>query len=340
MGKWLGIILGALRSVFRTQRGLALENLALRQQLAVLKHRYPHPRLSDADRLFWVALSQMWQGWRQALHIVQPETVVRWHRQGFRYYWHWKSRHRGRPRIEAEMRELIRRISATNPLWGAPRIHGEWLKLGISVSQATVSKYMVRGRRPPSQSWRTFLTNHANDLIALDFLAAPTATFRVLYVLVVLSHQRRRILHIEVTDHPTAVWAARQLLEACGCEEAPKYLVRDRDGVYGQEFARQAAAVGIEQCGTAARSPWQNAYAERVIGSIRRDCLDHLSVLHERQLRRILTEYVRYYTGVRTHLSLGKDAPVPRVVKPPEQGRVVAFPRLGGLHHEYSRMAA
>ncbi len=297
MGKWLGIVLGALRSAFQTQRELALENLALRQQLAVLKHRHPHPRLSDTDRLFWVALSRICQGWRQSLHIVQPVTVISWHRQGFRYYWRWKSRHRGRPRIEAEIRQLIHQMSAANPLWGAPRIHGELLKLGISVSQATVSKYMARGRRTPSQSWRTFLANHASDLIALDFLVAPTATFRILYVLIVLSHDRRRILHIDVTEHPTAVWTARQLLEACGCEETPKHLLRDRDGVYGQEFSRQALAMGIEECVIAPRSPWQNAYVERVIGSIRRDCLDHVIAVHERQLRRILAEYVRYYNG-------------------------------------------
>ena len=207
MLNWLGIVVGTLRSALCTQRELALENLVLRQQLAVLKHRHPRPRLTDTDRLLWVVLSRIWSGWRDSLHVVQPETVVRWHRQGFRYYWRWKSRRRGRPEIDSEVRTLIRRMCLANPLWGAPRIHGELLKLGIDVSEATVSKYMIKHRRPPSQAWRTFLENHAKELIALDFFTVPTATFRVLFV--VLSHDRRRILHFNVTAHPTAAWTGR-----------------------------------------------------------------------------------------------------------------------------------
>ena len=198
MLKWLAIIVRTLRSALRPQRELALENLVLRQQLAVLKHRHPRPRLTDADRLFWVVLSRLWPGWRDSLHVVQAETVVRWHRQGFRYYWRWKSRRCGRPKIDSEIKGLIRRMCLANPLWGAPRIHGELLKLGIDVSEATVSKYMVRRRGPPSQTWRTFLENHAKELIALDFFTVPTATFRVLFVLIILSHDRRRILHFNV----------------------------------------------------------------------------------------------------------------------------------------------
>jgi len=285
-------------------------------------------------------LSRLWDGWQSTLHVVQPATIVRWHRQGFRYYWRWKSRHRGRPRIDAAIRNLIREISKANPLWGAPRVHGELLKLGIEVSQATVSKYMIRGRNPPSQTWRTFLDNHAKDLISLDFLTVPTATFRVLFVLVNLSHDRRRILHFNVTAHPTAEWTARQLLEACGMDEVPSYLVRDRDGTYGRQFSRQAKVLGIQEVVTVPRSPWQNGYAERVIGSIRRDCLDHVIVLGEGQLKRVLSEYTDYYNRVRTHLSLEKDAPETRASQTPEQGRVINFPRVGGLHHEYSRMAA
>ncbi len=231
-------------------------------------------------------------------------------------------------------------MSQANPLWGAPRIYGELLKLGIEVAQATVSRYMAKGRKPPSQTWRTFLDNHAKELIALDFLTVPTATFQVLFVLVILSHDRRKIIHFNVTAHPTAAWTARQLLEACGMDDAPRYLVRDRDGIYGNQFSRQARALGIREVMTAPRSPWQNAYAERVIGSIRRDCLDHVVVLGERQLMRVLFNYTNYYNRVRTHLSLDKDAPEPRVIKPPDSGRVVKFPRVGGLHHEYSRMAA
>jgi len=340
MIKWLGIIGRTLLSTLRTHRGLAVENLALRQQLAVMKHRHPRPRLTDLDRLFWVALSRVWADWRESLHVVQPATVLRWHRQGFRYYWRWKSRRRGRPGIDAEIRDLIRRMCRANPLWGAPRIHGELLKLGIEVSEATVSKYMIRRRGPPSQSWRTFLENHAKEIIALDFFVVPTATFRILFVLIVLSHDRRRILHVNVTAHPSAVWTARQLLEACGLDAEPRYLVRDRDAIYGKAFCRQSMALGIKEVMTAPRSPWQNAYVERLIGSIRRECLDHMIVLGEHHLKRILLSYVDYYQSSRTHLSLEKDAPEPRLVQAVEKGRVVELKRVGGLHHLYTRMAA
>jgi len=327
--------------VVRAQRELALENVALRQQLAVWKARQPRPRLTEMDRIFWVVLSRLWKNWRSSLRVVRPETVVRWHRQGFRRYWAWKSGRRpGRPLISRDLRDLIRRMSHANPLWGAPRIHGELLKLGLTVSQATVSKYMLRPRRPPSQAWRAFLRNHAEDLIALDFFTVPTATFRVLFVLVVLSHGRRRLVHFNVTEHPTAEWTARQLIEACGLEESPRHLIRDRDAVYGERFSRQAKMLAIQEVVIAPRSPWQNAYAERVIGSIRRECLDHVVVLGERHLLRILSRYVDYYNRTRTHLSLAKDAPESRTVQPPSQGRVLQVPRVGGLHHEYLRRAA
>ena len=203
-----------------------------------------------------------------------------------------------------------------------------------------VSKYMLRPRRPPSQAWRAFLNNHAKDLIALDFFTVPTATFRVLFVLVVLSHDRRRLVHFNVTEHPTAGWTARQLVEACGLEETPRYLIRDRDQVYGERFSRQARTLDIREAVIAPRSPWQNAYAERVIGSIRRECLDYVVVIGERHLLGILSKYVDYYNGTRTHLSLAKDVAEPRSVQPASQGRVVEVPRVGGLHHEYLRRAA
>ncbi len=341
MVRWLAILVWTLRSTIRTQRELALENLALRQQVAVWKVRQPRPQLTTTDRIFWVVLSRLWKNWRSSLQVVRPETVVRWHRQGFRRYWAWKSRRRwGRPAIGRDLRDLIRQMSRANPLWGAPRIHGELLKLGLTVSQATVSKYMVRPRRPPSQAWRTFLKNHTADLIALDFFTVPTATFRVLFVLVVLTHSRRRLVHFNVTEHPTAEWTARQLLEASALEEGPRYLIRDRDQVYGERFSHQARMLDIQEAVIAPRSPWQNAYAERVIGSIRRECLDHVVVIGERHLREILLKYVDYYNGTRTHLSLSKDAPKPRTVQLPSQGRVVKVPRVGGLHHEYRRRAA
>ena len=340
MSTWLKIRFGTFKSVFRSQRELALENLALRQQRAVLKHYHWRPRCSDSDRLFWVMLSRMWKGCRVPLDIVQPATVVRWHRQGFRYFWRWKSRGRGRPGIDRERRELIRQMCRANPLWGAPGIHGELLKLGIEISEATVSRHMLRRRGSPSPSWRSFLDNHVRELIATDFFTVPSATFRVLFVFVVLRHERRRILHFNVTEHPTAEWTARQLVEMADEVSVPRYLIRDRDRSYGQRFSRQASALGIREVMTAPRSPWQNAYAERVIGSIRREFLDHVIVVGERHLRRMMKRYVRYYNGTRTHLSLEKDAPEPRLVQPPCKGRVVALPRVGGLHHEYIRLAA
>jgi hypothetical protein len=274
MVRWLRILIGTVRAAVCTQRELALENLVLRQQLAVGKVRRPRPRLTAMDRIFWVILSRLWKSWRSSLRVVRPETVVGWHRQGFRRYWAWKSRRRrGRPGIAMELRELIRRMSRANPLWGAPRIHGELRKLGLTVSQATVSKYMLRRRKPPSQTWRAFLKNHAKDLIAVDFFTVPTATFRILFVLVVLSHARRRLVHFNVTEHPTAGCTARQLVEACGPEETPGHLIRDRDQVYGELFSRQARALNIREVVIAPRSPWQNAYAERVIGSIDRNAL-------------------------------------------------------------------
>jgi putative transposase len=290
---------------------------------------------------FLVVLSTLWTRWRSSLQLVRPETVVRWHRLGFRRYWAWKSRRRwGRPMVNTELRDLIRRMSGANPLWGAPRIHGELLKLGLTVSQATVSKYMVRPRRAPSQAWRTFLKNHASELMALDFFTVPTATFRVIFVLVMLTHSRRRLVHFNVTEHPTAEWTARQLLEAVAVEDPPRYLIRDRDQIYGQRFSRQAKTLEIQETVIAPRSPWQNAYAERVIGSIRRECLDPVVVIGERHLREILSKYVDYYNRTRTHLSLTKDPPEPRTVQPPSQGRVISVPRVGGLHHEYVRRAA
>ena len=227
-----------------------------------------------------------------------------------------------------------------NPLWGAPRIHGELLKLGINVSEATVSKYMIRNRRPPSQTWRSFLKNHAKDTIAVDFLTVPTATFRVLFVLIIISHDRRKILHANTTEHPTAIWTARQILEAIGTDDVPDYLLHDRDAIFGAVFSRQMASVGLREVVTAPQSPWQNPYAERVIGSIRRECLDHTVILGERHLRRVLRDYGRYYNNARTHLSLEKDAPAKRPVHPRNLGPIVTRDHCGGLHHEYLRAAA
>jgi len=223
---------------------------------------------------------------------------------------------------------------------GAPRIHGELLKLGIEISERTVCRLLPRKRRPPSQSWKTFLDNHVSELVSVDFFTVPTATFRVLFVLVLLAHPRRRLVHFNVTEHPTAEWTAQQIREAFPEDRAPRYLIRDRDGVYGDQFRDRVREMGMTEVLTAPQSPWQNAFAERVIGSIRRECLDHVIVLGEKHLRRILRSYFKYYQKSRTHLSLGKDAPSTRAVQPPELGAVVEIPQVSGLHHRYERRAA
>ena len=334
-------LLFTVRSCLRSRAALQLEVLAVRHQLQVLNRSRPRRvRLVPPDRWLWTWLSRFWPAWRTALVIVRPETVLAWHRQGCRWFWTWKSRRRlGRPRIAAEVRALIRSMSATNPFWGAPRIHGELMKFGVDVSQATVAKYMARRTTPPSQTWRTFLANHVQQIAAADFFVVPTATCRLLFVLVILAHERRRILHVAVTDHPTAAWTAQQLREAFPWVTAPQYLVHDRDTAF-HGWATTATAIGIDEVLTAIRSPWQNAYAERLIGSIRRECLDHIIIGSERGLRRVLRAYVEYYSRSRTHLSLNKDAPVPRPVASPNDGDVVAIPLVGGLHHRDERRAA
>ena len=339
----LWCLLLAARSLLNTQRELALENLALRHQIGVLKrtlgNRRPH--LNRWDRGLWVVLSRVWTGWQQVLAIVQPATVIRWHREGFRRFWARKSRRRdGRPALDREMRALIRKMSISNVTWGAPRICNELAKIGIKVSRSTVAKYMVRHRKPPSPTWRAFLDNHVKDLVSLDFFVVPTATFRVLFVLLILAHDRRRILHFNVTSSPSAAWTAQQVVQAFLGDSAPRYLLRDRDCIYGEYFRRRVKNLGIKEVLSAARSPWQNPYVERLIGSIRRECLDHVIVLNEQHLRRILRSYLEYYHRSLCHLSLDGDAPEPRIVQGPELGRVIALPEVGGLHHRYVRKAA
>ena len=340
------IIFSLFHSIGQALRGRATlhaEILALRHQLLVLQRskRSHKVRLGIADRALWVWLSQLWNGWRSALVIVKPETVIAWHRRGFRLYWSWKSRHpQGRPSVSQEVIDLIRKMSLANPRWGAPRIHGELLKLGFELSESTVAKYLVRPRRPPSQTWCTFLANHAKTLVSCDFFVVPTVFFRVLFVFVILSHDRRRLVHVAVTEYPTSEWVAHQLLEAFPWDSAPRYLLRDRDRSYGEKFSEAAQWLGSREVLTAPQSPWQNCYVERLIGSIRRECLDHVIVLTESGLRRILKSYFEYYEHSRTHLSLGKDAPVARPIQPAETGPVVAVPQVGGLHHRYERVAA
>jgi len=299
-----------------------------------------HPKkqtLSNIDRLIFAGLYHFDSGILGALTIITPETLIRWYRAGFRRYWRSKSKPQGgRPKTELEVRQLIREMSVANPFWGAPRIHGELLKLGIDVGQTTVAKYIARGRRPPSQGWKTFLRNHADGIASIDLFVVPPISFQLLYGLLILRHGRREILWLGATTHPSAEWMSRQLTEACGREQGPHYLVRDRDSIYGEVFIRRLRAMGIRDRPTAPRSPWQNGYCERLMGSIRRDCLDHVVVFGERHLRHLLRTYAAYYNQTRTHLSLNKDSPVSRAVE--VVGRILPVPILGGLHHRYVRI--
>jgi putative transposase len=320
-------------------RSLVFENLALRQQLAVYRRTRPKPTVRWAHRLFWVGLRLAWSDWKSALEIVRPTTVIAWHRRGFAWYWTRRSRPRGgRPHVLAGVRRLTREMVLANPLWGAPRIHGELLKLGFEVSERTISRLMPRRRTPPSQTWRTFLENHVGSTVAIDFFAVPTLTCNILFVFVVLAHDRRRILHVNMTQHLTSAWTRQQLREAFPNDANARFLLHDRDTTFDAAFGQAVEALGLTAVRTAPRSPWQNPYVERVIGSIRRECLDHIIVFNERHLRRVLRAYVAYYQRSRTHLALGKDAPAARAVQP--TGRIVVRPELGGLHHRYERQAA
>ena len=334
----LSLIWSTITGFFRPRVDREAEISTLRHQLNVLHRKRPERLVfSNTDRLLFVWLYRLAPGILNALSIVEPETVIGWHRRGFRALWRWKSRSgAGRPKVPLEIRNLIREISVANPLWGAPRIHGELLKLGIDAGQTTVAKYKSRWRRPPSQGWKTFLRNHADGIAAMDLFVVPTISFKLLYGLVVMNHDRRKILHLSTTAHPSAEWIARQLTEAVGWDRAPRYIIRDRDGAYGEVFKRRLRAMGIRDRPTAPRSPWQNGYCERLIGSIRRECLDHVVIFGERHLRHVLHSYAHYYNGARTHLSLSKDSPVSRAVQ--TIGRIQPVPLLGGLHHQYVRI--
>jgi transposase InsO family protein len=334
----LCFLLTLFASPLKSRGRLEAENAALRYQLIILRRKVRgRIRLSNGDRFFLVQLYRWFPLVLQAITVIRPETLVRWHRAGFCCYWRWKSRPRGgRPQIETDLRALIRQMSIENPLWGAPRIHGELLKLGFEVAQSSVAKYMVKRRGPPSQGWSTFLRNHVLEVAAMDLFIVPTIGFDLLYAFIIIRLDRRNLVWINVTTNPTAEWIARQITEAFPWSEAPRYLVRDRDRIYGTIVTRRLHAMGIRDKPIAPASPWQNGYAERLIGSIRRECLDHLVVLSEAHLRRILQAYARYYNKIRTHRSLDKDAPISRPVQ--RIGNITSHALLGGLHREYVRI--
>jgi putative transposase len=339
IGLWLGLLTRCLQS----HRSLLVENLALRQQLAVLKRKHPRPRMGAVDKIFWVFARRFWSAWKQSLVLVNPETVVCWHRAGFRMYWSLISRARrrvGRKQLSKEVRDLIFQMVTENPTWGAPRIHGELLMLRFDVSERTISRWMKRAPRgpEPAKRWLAFLRNHREGIAAMDFFTVPTITFGVLYCFFIIAHERRRILHFNVTKHPTSLWIVQQLREAFPFDLAPQFLIFDRDAKYGSEVPTAVRSLKVHPVRTSFESPWQNGVAERWVGSCRRDLLDHIIAINERHLKRLLCEYVSYHHEDRTHLGLDKGTPGCRT-RCVTLGRVLSQERLGGLHHRYDRAA-
>lgn len=326
--------------IFRDKQNVILENLALRQQLIVQQRSIKRPKLENADRIFWVWLSKFWKNWKKALLVSKPATVISWHKKGFKLYWKWKSRRVGRPNIDWELIKLIRKMQKENFSWSAQRIQGELAKLGYKVCDNTVAKYMRKPKPDPGQRqrWRTFLKNYAKYTVGMDFFVVRTAFFKALYVYIAVSHDRRKIIHFAVTSRPTSQWAIQQLRETFAFDDTTKYVIRDNDKIFSYDFKQYITnTLQLQDTPTAYRSPWQNPYAERVIGTLRRECLDHMIILNEPHLRKVLEEFVEYYNTSRTHMSLNKDSPIHRPVQ--AKGRIVKKPVLGGLHHIYSRVA-
>jgi putative transposase len=341
MLRLLAALVPALRSAFRSRGELLLENIALRQQLATLVQR-GRPRIRAVDRAFWIALRRVWSRWADIIVIVKPETVVAWHRAGFRLYWRWLSRkgkRAGRQPLAREVRDLIRRM-ATENLWGAPRIHGELLELGFEISERTVSRYLrTLHLRPRSrQTWSTFLKNHRDAIVAMDLFTVPTATFRLLYVLFVIRHARREVIHWNITANPTATWVIQQMREAFPFDAGSRYLLFDRDSIFCTDVVAVVRSMAMKPTRTSYRSPWQNGVAERFVGTLRRELLDRAIVLNEHHLHRLLEQFIAYYHHDRTHLGLGKETPLGRPIErqPELTSNVVGLPRVGGLHHRYA----
>jgi len=336
-------LVGWAVSAVHSRDDLILENLALRQQLLALHSKRPRRRLTSLHKLFWVLLRRLWSKWERPLILVTPRTVVGWHRAGFRLYWTWVSRVRrvgGRRRVSEEVRALIFRMAAENPTWGAPRIHGELLKLGFDLSEPTVSRWLRRVPRTPdpAKRWLTFLRNHREAIVGMDFFTVPTLTFGILYCFFIIGHDRRKILRFSVTRNPNALWVVQQLREAWAYKQPHRFMLFDRDSKFGTDVISAVKGLGSQPIRTAFRSPWQNGVAERWVGSCRRDLLDHVIVLNEQHLKRLMTEYVRYYHEDRTHLGLEKDTPRgrPTAIRYGTDGTIHSFPRLGGLHHRYT----
>jgi transposase InsO family protein len=338
----LWLLLTAGLAWARPRHDLVLENLLLRHQLAVLTRSTrtrPRARLRTWDKLLWVVARRLCTGWRQHLSFVTPDTVVRWHQQGWRLFWRWKSRSRGgRPQLSREVQDLLTTMSRENRLWGTERIRGELLKLGVVVSNRSIRRYRWRGPAgSPSQTWRTFLRNHAHHLWAADLFTVPTLTYKTLYVLVFIAHGRRKLVHVNVTANPTAAWVWRQLLGATPWGHKPRHLLRDRDAVYGRDFRQRAQRIGIDAIATPVRSPRANAVVERVIGTLRRECLDHLIVLDEQHLASVLAEFTRFYNQECPHRTL--DLQTPEARPRPVTGPIRSRPMLNGLHYAYERAA-
>ncbi len=339
------LLLGTLTDLSRSKSELVAENALLRQQLIILRRQVKRPACTKTDRMLLVLLARMVHTWKQALFIVQPETLLRWHRQGFKLYWKYKSRATcTTPKISAETIGFIKEMARDNRLWGAERIRGELLKLDIRVSKRTIQKYMRPARTPRQrgQNWATFLRNHAQETWACDFLQITDLFFRSLFAFFIIDLHSRRVIHVGVTRSPTDAWTAQHLREATPFGQGPKYLIRDRDSKFGSCFARVAATSGIKILKTPYHTPRANAICERFLGSVRRECLDHLLILHEKQLQRVLNAYVAYFNQARPHQGIQQQIPEQKagfVTAQHASGNVLSFPVLGGLHRDYRRSA-
>lgn len=329
-----------IKMSFKNKIQLLLEVIMLAKQLEIYQRTDPKLKIKRTDRIFFSLMMDWLFNWKERMFIVKPDTVIKWHRTAFKLYWRWKSRPKGgRPKVSREVINLIKQMANENPDWGAPRIHGELLKLGFDICESTVQRYMPKkGRRTTGQNWMTFLQNHSKEIISIDFLTVPTINFKLLHVLVVIEHHRRKLIYFNITRNPTSEWTLQQIRNMLFDYIAPKYLIRDRDKKYGNLFSEGINNFGIKQIITAYRSPWQNGYCERVIGTIKRECLDHVIVLNENHLKSILDNYVSYYNKYRPHLGINKDSPEGRAIQ--SEGTIYKVPAVNGLHHVYFRKAA